>query len=108
MANSEQYASYSSLRNRRGDIVTGGATGIGEAMVEAVAMQHARVAFIDIQDDAAAKLVERLGTAGGVEPVYYHCDLTNIAEIGCTVASILQAFWDSRYSGEQCRQRYPP
>jgi len=91
MANLEQYASYPSLRNRV-VIVTGGATGIGESLVEAFAMQHARVAFVDIQDDAAAKLIEKLGLAGGVAPVYQHCDLTNIAEIGRTVASIVERF----------------
>jgi NAD(P)-dependent dehydrogenase (short-subunit alcohol dehydrogenase family) len=89
--NSERYATYPSLRNRV-VIVTGGAMGIGEALVEAFAKQGARVAFLDIQDNAAATLIGKLAPAGGVAPVYYHCDLTDIAGIKSTVASILERF----------------
>jgi NAD(P)-dependent dehydrogenase (short-subunit alcohol dehydrogenase family) len=89
MASSEQFANYPSLRDRV-VIVTGGATGIGEALVHAFAMQGARVAFLDIQDDAAAKLIEKVGPSADV--AYYHCDLINIAEVKSTVASILERF----------------
>jgi D-xylose 1-dehydrogenase len=89
MASSEQFANYPSLRDRV-VIVTGGATGIGEALVHAFAMQGARVAFLDIQDDAAAKLIEKVGPSADV--MYYHCDLVNIAEIKSTVASTLGRF----------------
>ena len=41
------FATYPSLRNRV-VIVSGGASGIGEAIVEAFAMQNAQVAFLDI------------------------------------------------------------
>ncbi len=91
MEKPKQYATYPSLRNRV-VIVTGGATGIGEALVEAFAMQHARVAFLDIQDDSAAKLIEKLGSTTGVAPVYYHCDLTSIVDIKSAVASIVERF----------------
>ena len=46
------FASYPSLRNRV-VLVSGGASGIGEKIVEAFAQQSARVAFLDIQDETA-------------------------------------------------------
>ena len=41
-------------------LITGGASGIGAAMVEAFANQGARVAFFDILDEEALALVARL------------------------------------------------
>ena len=38
--------------------VTGGATGIGSSIVAHFAAQGARVAFFDIQDEAALQLIE--------------------------------------------------
>ena len=38
-------------------MVTGGASGIGEAIVEAFVLQKSRVIFLDIQDDAAGSLI---------------------------------------------------
>jgi D-xylose 1-dehydrogenase len=91
MANEDQFAQYPSLRDRV-VVITGGASGIGEAFVEAFAMQKAQVAFLDVNDDAARALTERLTAAGGTEPDYYHCDLTDIAEVQRTVSNILQRF----------------
>ena len=59
MGKTDGFASYPSLRDRV-IVVTGGATGIGEALVEAFAMQNAHVAFLDIQDEAAKQLTKRL------------------------------------------------
>lgn len=87
----EVFATYPSL-NDRVIVVTGGASGIGEAIVEAFSMQNAQVAFLDIQDEAAGKLIERLKSAGVNAPVYYRCDLTNISELQGTVQAILQRF----------------
>ena len=83
------FATYPSLRNRV-VLVTGGATGIGEAIVEAFATQNAQVAFLDIQDEAAEHLTTRLTLGGSTAPVYYHCDLTDIAEVQSTIRIILQ------------------
>ena len=80
-----EFAAYPSLRDRV-VVVSGGASGIGEAMVEAFALQGARVAFLDIMDDAAGALVERLGTAVS----YHRCDVTDIAALRSAVGAVLQ------------------
>jgi D-xylose 1-dehydrogenase len=87
------FATYPTLEGKV-VIVTGGATGIGEAIVEAFAMQRAQVVFLDIQDAAAGQLVQRLETDGFPPPDYCRCDLTDIAALQQTVAGIL-----SKHSG---------
>ncbi len=86
-----EFATYPSLRGRV-VVVTGGASGIGEAMVAAFAMQGARVAFLDIQDAAADELLGRLEAAGAVEPVYARCDLTDVEALQVAVAGIVGRF----------------
>jgi NAD(P)-dependent dehydrogenase (short-subunit alcohol dehydrogenase family) len=81
-------ASYLSLRDQV-VIVTGGASGIGEAIVEAFARQHASVFFLDIDDAAADRLIQRMEAAGLAPPAYYHCDLTDITAISISVKAIL-------------------
>lgn len=85
------FATYPSLNNRV-VIVTGGASGIGEAIVKALAMQKAQVAFLDIQAEAAAKLIKKLKRTGLRAPIYYHCDLTDIHELQETVKAIVKNF----------------
>ncbi len=54
-------AVYPSLKGRA-VVVTGGASGIGAAIVAAFARQGSRVAFVDIDDEAADALVKRVGS----------------------------------------------
>jgi NAD(P)-dependent dehydrogenase (short-subunit alcohol dehydrogenase family) len=86
-----QFAIYPSLRGRV-VIVTGGATGIGESVVERFSTQGSQVVFLDIQDDAAHRLIERLCVQGACPPVFLHCDLTDHDAIRATVAQIEQRF----------------
>src|SRR5438270_12797381 len=83
--------SYPSLRDRV-VIVTGGASGIGEAIVEAFAMQDSRVAFLDVQDEVADRLVQKIKSAGFTPPVYFHCDLSDIRGIRASVEEIIHRF----------------
>lgn len=56
-------AIYPSLKDRV-VVVTGGASGIGEAIVEGFAGQGSQVAFLDLQDEAARKLIGRIEERG--------------------------------------------
>ena len=83
-------AVYGSLKGKV-VVVTGGASGIGEAIVDAFVQQGSRVLFLDIQDQAANSLMKRLRRPGGILPEYFHCDLTNTAELQGVVEKILQS-----------------
>ena len=79
-----QFAVYPSLRGRT-VFVTGGASGIGAAEGCHFAEQGAKVAFVDIADEAAAALTARLRAAGHPEPFYQHCDLRDIASLQAAI-----------------------
>jgi len=108
-------AIYPSLKGKR-VVVTGGASGIGSAIVEAFALQGAKVFFVDILDKEADGLIRKVN---GVEhaPIYKECDLTDLsavssffAEVGPVdilvnnagnddrhkLADITPAYWDDR------------
>jgi NAD(P)-dependent dehydrogenase (short-subunit alcohol dehydrogenase family) len=80
MANEAQYGIYPSLRGKA-VIVTGGASGIGEAFVAAFAAQGARVGFLDLQQEAGEQLADRVAATGAPPPVFLPCDLTDIAAL---------------------------
>jgi NAD(P)-dependent dehydrogenase (short-subunit alcohol dehydrogenase family) len=68
-------------------LVTGGATGIGEAIVRRFAAQGSRTAFIDIQRAPAVALVSELTGAGSA--VYFEqADLTDIQALRAAVARL--------------------
>jgi NAD(P)-dependent dehydrogenase (short-subunit alcohol dehydrogenase family) len=83
-----QFASYPSLKDRV-VLVTGGATGIGESLVTHFARQGSRVAFIDIEDEAAHKLVAALEAEGCPAPYYLHCDVTCVEGIRTAAEQIV-------------------
>ena len=82
---SEASAIYPSLKDRV-VFVTGGASGIGAEEVTQFARQGAKVAFVDIADEAAAALVDTLRSAGHAAPFYQHCDLRDIAALRAAIA----------------------
>lgn len=63
----DEQVRYPSLAGKR-VFVTGGATGIGAALVEVFVRQGARVAFVDIAAEAGAGLAARLEAQCGVRP----------------------------------------
>lgn len=86
-------ASFPSLRGRA-VFVTGGATGIGAAIVEAFAMQGSRVAFIDIDESAAAALARRIAQTGAAAPWWQRCDVRDVAALQQAIAAAAQAQGD--------------
>jgi NAD(P)-dependent dehydrogenase (short-subunit alcohol dehydrogenase family) len=84
---SEQFAIYPSLRDRV-VFITGGASGIGAEHVAQFAAQGAKVAFVDIADDAARELAGRLEAAGHVAPLYQHCDLKDVGALRAAITEV--------------------
>jgi NAD(P)-dependent dehydrogenase (short-subunit alcohol dehydrogenase family) len=82
------FARYASLEGRV-VLVSGGATGIGESIVSHFARQGARVAFLDVQDEAGLKLAEGLAAEGCPKPLYLHCDLVDLDALKGAVDRVL-------------------
>jgi D-xylose 1-dehydrogenase len=78
------FAIYPSLKGRV-VFVTGGGSGIGAEEVAQFARQGAKVAFVDIADDASRALVETLKAEGHPAPLYRHCDIKDIAALQATI-----------------------
>jgi D-xylose 1-dehydrogenase len=104
------FAQYPSLRGRV-VFISGGATGIGAALVEHFHHQGARVAFVDRQEEAGRSLVSRLtgpegpeglagpeasqglATIGGAvaerfAPLFVPCDLRDIPALQHAIATV--------------------
>ena len=68
-------------------LVTGGGSGIGEAIVRQFAAQQAKVAFIDVAVEPSRALVRELSDAG--TPVHFEpCDLTDVPALQRSVAAV--------------------
>ena len=80
-------AVYPSLVGRK-VIVSGGASGIGEGIVEAFVRQGAAVAFLDVLETEGAALVGRLGDAS-VAPMFVRCDITDSADYASQIGELI-------------------
>jgi len=108
-------AIYPSLKNKR-VVVTGGASGIGAAVVAAFAHQGAQVTFLDILEGEAVALTKAINGAPHT-PKFHKCDLKDLdavtaffKETGAIdvlvnnagnddrhkLADITPAYWDER------------
>lgn len=83
----KQLATYPSLKGKR-VFVTGGGTGIGEAIVQAFVEQGAVVGFVDIAKQASEDLCARLAQAGHQAPVFRYCDITDIPALQRAMAEL--------------------
>ena len=63
-------------------LVTGGASGIGAAIVRGFAAQGCRVAFLDVQEEAGAVLAAESGA------LFLACDLTDVGALKAAVARV--------------------
>ncbi|HZQ11928.1 MAG TPA: glucose 1-dehydrogenase [Pseudolabrys sp.] len=69
-------------------IVTGGGSGMGEAIAETYAREGAHVAVVDVDGDAAKKVARRIGNTA----IAIRCDVTRRSDIDAAVAETLSAF----------------
>jgi NAD(P)-dependent dehydrogenase (short-subunit alcohol dehydrogenase family) len=69
-------------------LVTGGASGIGAAVATALAAKGARVAVLDINEDAARAQADRLGS--GAKP--FVCNVSDPASVNKAVSDAVAAF----------------
>ena len=76
-----QFAIYPSLKDKP-VLVTGGASGIGAMTVAAFAEQGAKVAFLDRDAEASAKIAAETGAT------YAVCDLRDIAATQAAIAGL--------------------
>jgi D-xylose 1-dehydrogenase len=81
-------ATYPSLKDRV-VLVSGGAMGIGEAIVREFARQGSSIGFLDIADEAAKKLQADVGTQAKLH--YQHCDVTDISTLKHAIDNVRKA-----------------
>jgi NAD(P)-dependent dehydrogenase (short-subunit alcohol dehydrogenase family) len=77
-----------------GAIVSGGASGLGEATTRALVERGAKVAIADLQDDKAKALADELGDA----TIAVHCDVTKEDEVAAAVAAAVDSFGGIRFA----------
>ncbi|KAJ3703765.1 hypothetical protein LUZ61_007470 [Rhynchospora tenuis] len=71
-------------------LITGGASGIGEATVKLFIKHGAKVCIADIRDDLGEKLCESVG--GGTHACFIHCDVTKEDDISKAVDFTAETF----------------
>ena len=83
------HAVYPSL-DGRSVFVSGGASGIGEAIVRAFAAQRAKIGFVDIAEEAGRRLADEL--AEGHAAVWFEaCDITDTPAFQRAIAAAAEA-----------------
>jgi NAD(P)-dependent dehydrogenase (short-subunit alcohol dehydrogenase family) len=82
------FTRYKSLEDKV-VLISGGASGIGEAFVRAFADNGARVAFLDLRQEAGTALAGGLGGSKHA-PLFLRCDLTDTAALKAAFAEVRQ------------------
>ncbi|WP_086617112.1 SDR family NAD(P)-dependent oxidoreductase [Erythrobacter tepidarius] len=86
----QAHATYPSLAGRR-VFITGGASGIGAAMVEAFSEQGAIVGHCDLAADAAEALAEQIAAAGHPRPWFRALDVTDTPALQAAISAFAAA-----------------
>ena len=95
MNGNNQFAQYPSLRDRA-VLITGGASGIGAAMVEEFALQGSKVAFLDVAAEPAEELIRNLEERSAHRPLFVHCDITDICALRSAIRQVENHFGTTR------------
>ncbi len=74
--------------NQKAAIITGGASGIGEATVRLFLKEGCRVVIADVQDDKKEQLMEELGERA----TYLHTDVTEEADVKAAIDYAMREF----------------
>ena len=85
-------------------LISGGASGIGEAIVKSFAAQGARVGFVDLMADAGAALAKELQNSGQTV-MFQHCDITDTGQYQQAIRRF-EGAWSLPGAGQQCRERH--
>jgi NAD(P)-dependent dehydrogenase (short-subunit alcohol dehydrogenase family) len=83
-------AIYPSLRDRV-VFISGGASGIGAAIVEQFCAQGAKVSFVDIDEDAAETLSRDIAARGLPRPRFLPCDLKDVDALQNAIGQVITA-----------------
>lgn len=75
-------------------VISGGASGIGEALVRNFAAQGAKVGFVDIQDERGTALATEL-TAAGQTVLFSRCDITDTDAYQAAISGFAAAHGDA-------------
>ncbi|GAA6142076.1 SDR family oxidoreductase [Hydrogenophaga sp. 5NK40-0174] len=86
-------AVYPSLKGRH-VFITGGATGIGAAMVEAFAHQGAQVSYVDVANEAGESLSARLAAESLPKPWFRACDVKDVNALQAAITQAMQTHGD--------------
>src|SRR5271154_1284787 len=98
-------------------LITGGGSGIGAAFTRQFAQQGARVAFVDIAEEASQALVQHIEKETGNAPKFVPCDVCDIpalqtaiekvnSELGEIAVLINNASSDDRHAFEAVTHSY--
>jgi D-xylose 1-dehydrogenase len=86
-------SSYAGLADKT-VFITGGGSGIGAAFTRAFAGQGARVAFVDIAEEASRALADQIRKETGTAPLFIGCDLHDIPALQAAIEKIRVALGD--------------
>lgn len=69
-------------------LVTGGASGLGAAVVRAIVARGGKAAILDIADDKGKKLADELGKSC----MYHRCDITSETDVNAAINAAIAQF----------------
>lgn len=72
-------------------LVTGGTSGLGEAVVKAFAQEGSKVYFCGLIDSDGERVVSEVEAVGG-EAFYHHCDIRNEPEVKDFVTAAIEKY----------------